>query len=136
MTKRTAYLWGICLFLGIINHFFVSGRARFILPFVLAPALLLYWAISLNHFSEAIRAYDPYLYHVFRDRYQGHFIKFAKEIVRTTCPNRFHGPRINNVKAGIKVECRNEKILNYAKTVLEFYESGILLYAIVITLSV
>jgi len=136
MTKKSTYLWGVCLILGIINHFFVYGQARIIIPLVLAPALFLYWSISLNQFSEVLRINDPFLYHAFRDSFQGHYVIFAKEVVRATCPNRFQHPHSIYKKARIKIECQNEKIINQAKIVLEFYESGILLYAIVFALSV
>ena len=136
MTKRTAYLWGIFLILGISNHFFVFGQARFVILFVLALTLFFYWIITVNQFTETMRVYDPNMYHVFRDKYQGHYVKFAKVIIQKTCPNRFHVSHVSRIKTDSRIECQDEKILNAAKTVLEFYESGILLIVIVMALSI
>ena len=115
MTKSTYALWGVCLSLGLFNHFFVSGQGRLIIPFVLFPSLFLFWVISAYQFSEAIRASDPNLYHLFQFQFHGQYIKFAEEIIRE--------------------KDQNDKILICAKTLLSFYRSAPLLLIVIAILS-
>lgn len=116
MSKRIIALWGVCLGLGLANHFFISGQARLIIPFVMFPSLFSFWVISAYRFSEAIRASDPNLYHLFRDQYHGQHIKFAEEIIRQNY--------------------QNDNILVYAKTLLSFYRSALLLSIVIAALAI
>lgn len=115
VTKKIIVLWGVCLSLGLFNHFFVSGQARLIIPFAMFPFLFLFWVISAYQFSEAIRVSDPDLYHLFRNQYHSQYIKFAEEIIRQ--------------------DYQNDKILMCAKTLLSFYRSALLLLIVIASLA-
>ena len=115
VTKKIIVLWGVCLSFGLFNHFFVSGQARLIIPLVMFPSLFLFWVISAYRFSEAVRASDPNLYHLFRKQYQGQLIKFAEEIIRQNY--------------------QNDIIRMYAKTLLSFYRSALLLLIVIAALA-